>query len=101
MNRQERRRLARQAERQRKFNQQYGPAIQERQNLVDEQTVRFILISVGLAMNKLYGWKANGCGKVMMETYEQMRRVMNEEITVQDLCNELNKVADLELVWKD
>lgn len=55
LSRQERRRLARENEKQRTFDRRYGKQVEERQNKVDDRTVEIYTTCMGLAVVDLYG----------------------------------------------
>lgn len=76
MNRQERRRRAREADRQKRFEERYGDQVIERQNRVDTHNAELFYLCCGLALNKLYGWKANGIQRVLSEMSAQMYRTI-------------------------
>ena len=92
MNRQQRRMLARQKE----VEQKYLNEIYDRQNRVDDTHIKIDLVCIGLALNKLYGWKGNGINNVIQEYIAQVTRLLGDE-TLEDLAAELNRKADVRI----
>ena len=55
LSRQERRRMAREAEKRSAFYREYGKRVEERQNNVDDRVVELYTTCMGLAVADLYG----------------------------------------------
>lgn len=86
MNRQQRRMIAKQKEVEHKYMQQ----IIDHAERIDEHQIKLGLVSMALALNKLYGWKEKGIENVITEYVNQITRI-NDGETLQDLMTDLER----------
>ena len=89
LSRQERRRMAREAEKQKMFDRRYGKRVEERQNKVDDRTVEIYTTCMGLAVVDLYG-----------RFCERLMSLEEPGVTYESLQKELDEKTDIKFVWK-
>ena len=95
MNRQERRRLAKQAA----FEAKYEKEIKERQNRIDDRTVELYTTCIGLAVYDCYGYRPTVAGRIITAFCERLMTI-DEGRTLTDFKQELKEKTGIELEWK-
>ena len=97
--RQERRRQARQREKERAFEQKYGKEIEERQERVDDRTVELYTTCIGLAIYDEYGYMPNRIHRIVTAFCNRLMSLMEPDVTYFTLQQELKEKTGVEFVW--
>lgn len=100
LSRQERRRLARENEKQRTFDRRYGRQVEERQNKVDDRTVEIYTVCMGLAVVDLYGRMPGRVKRIVTRFCERLMSLEDPDVTYESLKNELDEKTDIKFVWR-
>lgn len=100
LSRQERRRLARENEKQRTFDRRYGKQVEERQNKVDDRTVEIYTTCMGLAVVDLYGRMPGRVKRIVTRFCERLMSLEDPNVTYESLQKELDEKTDIKFVWK-
>lgn len=95
MNRQERRRLAKQQA----FEAKYEKEIKERQNRIDDRTVELYTTCIGLAVYDCYGYRPTVAGRIITAFCNRLMTI-GEGRTLTDFKQELKEKTGIELEWK-
>lgn len=95
MNRQERRRLAKQQA----FEAKYEKEIKERQNRIDDRTVELYTTCIGLAVYDCYGYRPTVAGRIITAFCNRLMTI-DEGRTLTDFKQELKEKTGIELEWK-
>jgi len=95
MNRQERRRLAKQQA----FEAKYEREIKERQNRIDDRTVELYTTCIGLAVYDCYGYRPTVAGRIITAFCNRLMTI-DEGRTLTDFKQELKEKTGIELEWK-
>ena len=96
MNRQERRRLAKQQA----FEAKYERAIKERQNRIDDRTVELYTTCIGLAVYDCYGYRPTVAGRIITAFCNRLMTIGEDGKTLSDLKEELTERTGIVLEWK-
>lgn len=93
MNRQQRRAMQKRQEAEAKYLRQ----IEERQNLVDKQTITFDYVCLSLTLHELFGFGYQRINRVIQEINRRKCTVLNEGRTLADLAKELADKTGIEI----
>lgn len=100
LSRQERRRIAREAEKQRSFDRRYGRQVEERQNKIDDKKVEVYTVCMALAVTDLYGYMPKRVKRIVTRFCERLYQVEEDGVKFSDLEKELKDKTDIEFVRK-
>ena len=100
LSRQERRRLARESEKQRTFDRRYGKAVEQRQNAVDDRVVELYTVCIGLAVYDLYGYMPKRVNRIVTRFCERLMSLNDEGVDFNSLQKELDEKTGIKFVWK-
>lgn len=96
MNRQERRRRAKEQA----FEAKYEKEIVTRQNKVDDVLVELYAACIGLAIYDCYGYKPTMTGKIITAFCKRITSIDGEGVTLSALKKELEERTGIILEWK-
>ena len=100
LSRQERRRLARENEKQRTFDRRYGRQVEERQNNVDDRVVELYTTCMGLAVTDLYGNMPGRVKRIVTRFCERLMSLNEPGVDFDSLQKELDDKTGIKFVWK-
>lgn len=100
LSRQERRRIAREAEKRSEFEQRYGRQIEERQNNVDDRVVELYTTCMGLAVTDLYGNMPGRVKRIVTRFCERLMSLNEPGVDYNSLQRELDEKTGIKFVWK-
>ena len=100
LSRQERRRMAREAEKRSAFEQRYGRQIEERQNNVDDRVVELYTTCMGLAVCDLYGNMPKRVKRIVTRFCERLMSLNEPGVDYHSLQKELDEKTGIKFVWK-
>lgn len=100
LSRQERRRIAREAQKRAAFEQRYGDQIIERQNKIDDRTVEIYTTCMALAITDLYGYMPKRVNRIVTRFCERIYQVEEDGVGFPELAQELKDKTGIEFVWK-
>jgi hypothetical protein len=100
LSRQERRRMAREAEKRSAFEQRYGRQIEERQNNVDDRVVELYTTCMGLAVTDLYGNMPGRVKRIVTRFCERLMSLNEPGVDYNSLQRELDEKTGIKFVWK-
>ena len=100
LSRQERRRLAREAEKRSAFYREYGKRVEERQNDVDDRVVELYTTCMGLAVCDLYGNMPGRVKRIVTRFCERLMSLNEPGVDYHSLQKELDEKTGIKFVWK-
>jgi len=100
LSRQERRRLAREKEKRNAFYREYGKAVEERQNAVDDRVVELYTVCIGLAVYDLYGYMPKRVNRIVTRFCERLMSLNEPGVDFDSLQKELDEKTGIKFVWK-
>lgn len=100
LSRQERRRIAKEKQKQQEFDRRYGKQVVERQNKVDDRTVEIYTTCMALAVVDLYGYMPKRVNRIVTRFCERIYQVEEDDVSFSELEKELKDKTGIEFVWK-
>ena len=101
MNRQQRRALARQQEKQAEFDRRYGAAVRERQTRADDRQLMLWLVCMALGVYDVYGNMPTRIRKLTEAFQRRIYEFGESDQTYHDLVRELKEKTGIEFRWID
>lgn len=101
MNRQQRRKRARELQRQQEFNRQYGAMINERQKKIDDHQMLINLACMALAIYDLYGNMPKRVQRIAETFQRRMYEFCENDQTYEDLIKEVKDKTGIGFQWID
>lgn len=100
LSRQERRRLARESEKRKAFDERYSRQVEERQNNVDDRVVELYTTCMGLAVTDLYGNMPGRVKRIVTRFCERLMSLNEPGVDYNSLQRELDEKTGIKFVWK-
>lgn len=101
MNRQQRRKQARELQRQQEFNRQYKNAVLERQSKVNDREMLVMLSCMALGVYDLYGNMPTRIQRIVEAFQKRLYEFGESDMTYYDLVAELKDKTGIEFRWKE
>lgn len=100
LSRQERRRMAKEREKRNAFYREYGKAVEQRQNDVDDRVVELYTVCMGLAVCDLYGNMPGRVKRIVTRFCERLMSLNDDNVDFDSLQKELDEKTGIKFVWK-
>lgn len=100
LSRQERRRMAKEREKRNAFYREYGKAVEQRQNDVDDRVVELYAVCMGLAVCDLYGNMPGRVKRIVTRFCERLMSLNDDNVDFDSLQKELDEKTGIKFVWK-